>query len=416
LLAIGSYANDGIAQVDSQSEIPAKKPEIVDRKKIILLKERESEKGTEGVTLGSFTFTPSISLIEYYDDNIFATESQTLDDFVTVVIPAVNVKSNWKEHSLRANAGAEISRYAEFSSENTSNYWLNASGRYDVSKKQNIFGGLGYERKHEDRASPEAEAGEEPTKYDEYSANAGYTAWYGNHQVKLAYSFLEYDFMDVPSLGTVIPNDDRDRAEHGIGLRYQYSYSKKYLPFIQIVQDKRDYKLTPDYAGNDRNSDGTRLNVGLNIKRNNTRTRIFAGRLERTYDSPAFEDPSETDFGLDHRWKISDNMGLRFNVSRSIQETTLDGSPGYLLTDGTVQFGYRINDANSLKLTYARASADYYQILREDLYENYVIGYSRKIIDQAYLNVDLQKGQRDSNIPGDDYTINQIFFTIKAVI
>lgn len=404
------------AQDENQSELPVKRPEPSDRKKIILLKERQPQKGPEGVVLGKFTFTPSISLIEYYDDNIFATESLTLDDYVTVIIPAINMKSNWKKHSLRATAGAEISRYAEYSSENTNDYWLNISGRYDISKKKNIFGGMGYERKHEDRASPEAEAGTEPTKYDEYSANAGYTGWYGNHQLKLAYTFLEYDFKDVPSLGTVIPNDDRDRAEHGLGLRYVYSYSETLFPFLQIIQDKREYKLTPDYAGNDRNSNGSRMDIGLNIKSKNTLTTIFAGSLKRDYDSPVFDELSETDYGLKYRWKMTDSMNLSLNVARSIQETTLDGSPGYLWTDSSVQLGYRINEKNGLKAIYARSNADYYQLTREDLYENYVISYSHNIVDEAFLNVDLQKSQRDSNIPGDDFTINQIFFRIKTVI
>lgn len=416
MLAGTVFMSSAFAQDEAVNDLAEEDRKKSDRNKIVLLKERVVKDEVKGVVVGDFTVSPVISVTEYYDDNLYATESDTQDDFVTVITPAVNITSNWKAHSLKVAAGADFSRYAEFSTENTNDYWVNLAGRFDLDRKKNIFGGLSYERNHEDRASPEAVVGEEPVEYDLYSGNAGYSAWHGNHQVKFAYTYTEYDFMSVPSLGSVILNDDRDRTEQGIGIRYLYRYSKTMAPFIQASVEEVDYLFTPDYEGYDRNSQGARFNVGLNVLSKNTNTRLFAGSVERDYDNPLFDKVSEVDFGLNHVWKISDNSQFRANLSRSILETTFPGSPGYLSTDGSLQWRYKINDKNSLRATYARLDADYYDIDRNDTYENYVIGYSRTIVDDLVFSLDLQKGTRDSSVSGDDYTINQVYFRINAAI
>jgi len=409
-----------LAQAQDQSkdedlgEIPADKPDVADRQKIILFKKRTDKEESSGVKIGNFTLSPSVALVEYYDDNIYATESQEQDDFVTVIVPAAELQSNWKVHAVKASAGIEIARYADFSTENTDDRWFNVAGRYDLNKNQNVFAGLGYQRRHEDRATPEAVFGENPVEYDNYTANLGHSGWYGDHQIKLAYTFSEYDFLDIQSSGAVILNDDRDRTETGLGLRYLYRYTAGIAPFLQVVLDERKYELTPDYEGFARSSDGLRADIGINILRKNTVSKLFVGQVSRDYDSADFDDPSETDFGVEHTWKIADNARLIFNLSRSIQETTLPGSPGYLLSDGSLQWQFMLSDSQEIKISYAKADADYYQDTRNDVYESYLLGYARKIVDEVYFNIDLQQGLRESTEPDQDYTINQIYFRISA--
>jgi hypothetical protein len=159
-----------------------------------------------------------------------------------------------------------------------------------------------------------------------------------------------------------------------------------------------------------------RANIGLHIRRKNTASKIFVGKIDRDYSDSRFEDPSETDYGLRHTWRVTDKMNLILNVSRSIEETTFSGSPAYLVTDSNVQWRQKFGDRNLIKAIYSRADVNYYQITRDDLYENYVLGYSRRIVDELFVNIDLQHGTRDSNVSGDDYTINQLYFGIKAVI
>lgn len=404
------------AQDEVQTDVVDDKPAVTDRQKIVIVKKQDRDEKVNGVKVGDFTLFPSISFIEYYDDNIYAEDSNTRDDFVTVVVPAINIESNWKEDSLKVSAGGELSRYSDYSSENTNDYWLDVAGKIDIDRGKNLFAAAGYERKHEDRASPESAFGEEPTRYGIKTANAGYEGWSGDHQFKIAYTLSRYDFMDVSSQGGVISSDDRDRDEHGVGVRYLYHYSDEIYPYVQILTDRRDYSRDTDFEGYDRDSDGVRADIGVNIHRENMTSKLYVGTLERDYSDANFADPSETDYGLSHSWRTSKKFQLLFKLSRSIQETTLSGSPGYLVTDSSVRWRQQFGERNLIQAVYARADVDYYQITREDSYENYVLGYSRKVIDDLFLNIDIQHGTRDSNVGGDDYTINQIYLRIKSVI
>src|SRR5688500_12256571 len=64
-----------------------------------------------GVNLGGFFLYPRIELDEMFNDNIFATDSGKQTDFITVISPAAELKSNWNNHALNATAGASIGRY-----------------------------------------------------------------------------------------------------------------------------------------------------------------------------------------------------------------------------------------------------------------------------------------------------------------
>lgn len=416
VMMAGAGAQYAFAQEESRADISEESTPVTDRQKIVIVRKKAREEAVKGVEVGNFTLYPSISLIEYYDDNIYAEDKNTRDDFVSVIVPALNIESNWKEDSLKVGAGVELKRYSDYSTENTDDYWINLSGRVDIDRGKNLFAAAGHERKHEDRASPEAAFGEEPTRYDINSANAGYVGWSGNHQFKIAYTLAQYDFMDVTSPGGVISNDDRDRDENGVGFRYMYHFNDEVYPYIQVLTDRRDYSSIPDFEGYERNSDGVRADIGLIIRRKNVSSKLYVGSIAREYADNHFEDVSETNYGLNHTWRVNKTSQLILSLSRAIEETTLSASPGYLVSDSAIQWLQQLGQRNLMRVVYSRADVDYYQITREDLYENYVLGYSRKVVDDLFLNIDLQHGTRDSNVGGDDFTINQIYFRIKAAI
>src|SRR5690348_6969052 len=58
-----------------------------------------------GVHAGSFFIYPRVELDQLYNDNIYAAGSNRVDDFITVLSPSVDVKSNWSNHALNADAG-----------------------------------------------------------------------------------------------------------------------------------------------------------------------------------------------------------------------------------------------------------------------------------------------------------------------
>src|SRR5271163_1858458 len=53
-----------------------------------------------GLRLGSFFLYPKLELGELYSDNVFATQSNKKTDFITVVSPTLDLRSNWSQNAF----------------------------------------------------------------------------------------------------------------------------------------------------------------------------------------------------------------------------------------------------------------------------------------------------------------------------
>ena len=409
-----------VPQVSAQETAPLvsedSESKLIKRKSIVIVRKRTEQAETRGIELENYVFMPNITFTEYYDDNLFATDSNEKSDWITVVTPTFDLKSNWKQHKFNVDAGFEAVRHSERASENTDNAWLNLNGQYDTSKNGRLFAGYSYMRDHEDRGSVDSEAGDEPTEFDDISIDLGYSGNQGSHYFKIALNSRRLDFDDVGSpLGTIAYND-RDRDDDKIGLRYLFKYSATMAFFVDTETDRRDYRQTPDNEGNDRNSDGLSYAVGFEWVSPGTVGRVFVGQLERDYESSAFEDADETDFGLQLRWKISPVTNLIARSSRSIGETTLDNSPGYLLDNLLLRLNVALSEEKALSFGLIGSTADYFAIDREDDYLDLGVEYSQQLFSNLKFEVELHRAERESNIDGEDYNIDQIFFRINAAI
>ena len=391
-------------------------PGLLKRKSIVIVKKRSTENEKKGIPLGNFTFLPGFMITEYHDDNVYATESATKSDFVTVFTPTFSLKSNWKKHAINMDGGIEVARFSELTTENTEDIWLNLNGKYDITKEQYLRAGYSYSRDHEDRGSADAAIGNSPVKFDDVSAHIGYSINRNNNHFKIIYNSKKLDFYSVDSTGGPIQNDDRDRHEYGIGLRYLFRYSTNTAFYVDGVSDNRDYDLTPDYEGNNRNSQGYRYSIGIEHVTPTSFGRFYIGQLNRNYKSSIFESINEPDVGLKFSWKFNPKSNLVLETKRSIEETTLNNSPGYLMDDYSLNLSIDLTDKNNLNFNATNAKTTYYVTQREDDYLNFSIGYSLKMQDNLTFSFDLHRANRDSNDSGQNYQINQVFLRIKAAI
>jgi hypothetical protein len=403
---------------DNQSALITEDNEstLIKRKSIVIVRKRSEKVETRGLKLGDFVFLPAVDLTEYYDDNVFATDGGEKNDLITVVTPTFELKSDWQQHEFNLDAGVEAVRHVDLATENTDNAWLNMNGQYDFSKRAHLLAEASYMRDHEDRGSADAEAGENPTEYDDRSIGLGYSGSKGNHFFKINLNTRRLDFHNVDSPSGTIDYDDRDRDEDVAGLRYLFRYAPKIAFYFDTVSDRRDYRQTPDNEGNDRSSEGSRYAIGIEGVGDNKVGRVFVGRLNRDYQSPGFDDAEESDFGLQLHWKIYPSTNLLIRTRRSIEETTLDNSPGYLMQNNLLRLSIALSKGRSLTLDLIAAEADYAAIERKDDYLNYGVAYSQQLLPNLEFRIDAHRAERDSDIADEDYAINQVFFQIKAAL
>jgi len=370
----------------------------------------------DGIRAGDFLVYPQISLGLTYDDNIYATPQNEVQDTVLHVTPSVEIKSDWQRHLFNVRAGADISRYRDHGSEDTEDYWLEAEGRYDIRKGTNAFGGARYARYHEDRESPDAVLGSDPTLYRDNMVYAGLSHRFNDRfSSRIGGSFRVLDFDD----SGLVNNDDRDRNLLTGGVWLGYDLKPGYQLFLQGALDQRNYDSAVDDAGYNRDSDGYRLQAGVKWKRGRLGGDAYLGHMSQRYDDAALADVSAPDYGASLTWRATERTTLRAVLDRSIEETTLSSptpASSYLATTVSAGVVHRIRPNLTASASASRTNADYQGNSREDDFTAADLGVKYDITRRVFLAAGYRYMFRDSNVSGADFHRNQVSLTLGGYL
>jgi hypothetical protein len=379
----------------------------------------------EGYRAGSFLVRPEAAVSGVYDSNIFATRKNEVEDGITVFSPSLAVESDWDRHAVTFDAGGAFGRFFSNDDEDYDDYWSDVSGRYDVGQTTNLFGGVGYAHEHEERGSPEDEqSGDEPTVFRSGNAHAGVNHDWGKTTLRVGGTYEQLSFDDAGTLD----NTDRDRTLTGAGLRVTRQLDARYALYGQGVWDRRNYDDDRDDNGYQRDSDGYRAGVGMLANfSNRLKGEAYLGRLVQGYDDPRFDDVREPDYGASISLRATPRTIMTAEIERSLEETTLAGSSGYLYTAlrGTVL--HKLTPRMNVNAGVSTAEADYQQLNRDDTYYNAVFGMRYYLAPRWYLGAEYRVTTRDSstdievNNPAsrqyaDDYARNQVLFTLGTLL
>ena len=376
-------------------------------------------RAAQGYKLGTFNILPQVSFEELWDDNIFATDSNVEEesDFVTIVTPSMLITSNWERHELNLLAGASFSAYADHDDEDTQDAWIDIEGRYDFTDSTNLFGGIGYSREHEDRASPDDVIGIDPTVYRALRSHIGLYHKNGPFTLRAGGTFDEIDFDDVNTLTSEINNDDRDRDLYSVGARISYMFSPTYKAFVQFATDTRRYDESLDNNSQNRDSDGHRVAAGLAIK-NGARFKgeFLIGAIDQNYDDSALQDVDATDFGAKLTWRPGTSTIITANVDRTVEETTLINASSFLNTSAGIGIQHKLAPRTILKASVSSGESDYKGIRREDDFFSLSAGVQYQLARHFYAEGNYRYSERDSNIDNEDFDRNQVLFQLRAEI
>lgn len=373
------------------------------------------QRADDALKVGDFIFKPTIGFTEYYDSNIFATQTNEASDSISSINTSLALDSAWKVHALAFELGINASRYAEYDTENSVDNWLTARGDYDITRNSQLFAGASYIRDHEERSSPNEVYGIEPTEFNETRINAGYRQKINQHSLTLAINSNKYDFTDVASSIGTIDNDTRDYTELTPGLRFNYALSQNYFLFAQTSTNSRDYEQPLDGNGYNRDSNGTAYAIGFKFNRNNLlQGEAFVGHIRQNFDDTRFDTISAADFGTQVRWFTSPDTALNLTIDRSLEETTLDGASILLYTQYALRADHRFSAAWFCNLSASRGDADYQMLSREDTYSDFGIGVSYALVEGLTFDADFRTMKRDASTATDTYNRNQILLSVSA--
>ncbi|PIW26839.1 MAG: hypothetical protein COW30_12730 [Rhodospirillales bacterium CG15_BIG_FIL_POST_REV_8_21_14_020_66_15] len=363
-----------------------------------------------GVRLGGFFLYPSVGVVERYHSNIFFTDSGAEDDFITVLSPSLVLKSNWNNHALNLFADSDIGFYASNSDENYQDAKIGFDGRLDILRDAKLTGGFTFERAHEDRSSPDQTSAAEPVTFLRYHPKAAFIKRFNRLSTQFGADLIVYDYDDASTSGGATLNmDDRNRHELQGTARVGYEIAPRYEAFVRGSVNDRRYTDDIDDSGFERDSHGWEVAGGLAFDLSGvTSGNLFAGYLTQEFDDPAFSSINGVSFGGDLTWNPTRLTTVTFQASRTVEETTLSGAAGALVSDirASVDHELRRNIILSADLRYR--NYDYENISRDDDVIGAGFGGTYLVNRHARLRLRYGFAKRESNTSGADYDAHTV--------
>jgi len=370
-----------------------------------------------GARVGSFQFFPSFEVDAEYGDNVFATQTGAQSDTLTRLRPELALKSDWNQHKLDLTFTPEVVRYYRFSDDNVENYDFSADGRIDVLRALKIDLGAGYAIGHEDRGDPNAvAAAKSPTKTKTTDAHIGIDykpAWVS---LKVDGDFTKSDFNDVTNRnGTITNNDDRDRNKREIAVRLGREYLPDTEMFVKVSYNVINYKDAVTDSGEDRDSDGYSIVVGTDLAFTGVVTgNVFGGYISQSYDDANLEKIAGPTAGASIYWDPTSLMSVTGTVSRSIQETTSTGTPGFLSSFASVKVDYEILRPLTATAKVKGTVDNYESIARKDKSLAASLGAEYLFNRNFSAGLDYSFKRKLSSAAGSSYTQNVILLSGRA--
>lgn len=371
-----------------------------------------------GVRAGNLLIYPRLGLQEFYNDNIFATDSDEQDDFITLVSPRVDVTSDWSNHAFGLYANARIGRYADQTGEDFEDWSIGTDGRLDITQRANLRAGVSFDRLHEGRGSPDdirrqgvVSPPVEPTIFDVGSVFLTYQQSLGRFLLESGGVVDQLDYDNVSrENGEVVINDDRDRAIIAGRLKVGYEFIPGYTAFARGTVDYRRYDNLDVSNQVDRDSQGYFIEVGTDLDV----TAVLFGNVAIGYRSQDYDDPSFDTIGdvagrAALTWNLTGLTTVSASITRELIETTASGSAAIFETAGRVALDHELLRNLLLQAAVSVSDDDFQDIDRSDTYVR--AGFGANYLMNKYIRLELSYDylSRGSSAQGGDFTNNTIF-------
>jgi hypothetical protein len=283
--------------------------------------------------LGSALLEASAELEGAFDSNIRATP-HARSDFAAALRPQLSFEAFSPHNAFALKAQGEFRRYLTQPSENVNNVAVAAIDRVDLSSNAYLLGAGGFQLLHEDRGALVAVNGRTPTEYTVASGSASFVIEPSPLGLRLDGRADSYAYNNITTLaGAAFQETGRDRIIYALEPRVSYQIVPQYNAFLHAVVNRRQYNHTREADGLDRDSTGYSVDLGIATHMAGfAEGEIYIGYLRQIYDARAARPIAAVDFGTNLEWRPMADTSLRFNLSRSIEESALPGARGYLQT------------------------------------------------------------------------------------
>ncbi|MDH3639561.1 MAG: outer membrane beta-barrel protein [Gammaproteobacteria bacterium] len=264
---------------------------------------------------------PSLEVMFDHHDNVFRRpEPEERSDTVVTIRPALLYRANLGRHEAQLRYSANIERYDEFSSEDTTDHGVSGIIKFDVTYKLDLDVFAEFLEAHEPRGTsasrliPVEELASGPDEFEltRYGAELTYGRRESMFQLLVGVTADEFRF-------TNNEQDGRDRDEDQLHATLYYNLSPRTSLFLRSTFDDIDFRS----PGSDLDNEETGYFLGARWEASAATTgEVGIGRVEKDFDSPARgEDDTSSYFGR-IVWQPKPFSTVKIYASKTFEETT----------------------------------------------------------------------------------------------
>lgn len=373
-----------------------------------------------GFALAGFRVFPELIVSAGYDDNIFRTDRREQGDFISVVRPRVQLRSDFNQHRLDVTGEVAAGFYADHSSQNFVDYRGDVRGHIDILRGLRLEGALTYEHSHEDRGAIDEEdrVGKEPTPFDRLAALTVLAAQSGRFRYRFGVGAASLDYQNVPAVGGgTVNNDDRDQSQYDIFGRVSMGVGADFRVFTTARYVTNDFISPVDGAGVNRDSSGVSAIAGLEYDGGSLWFASgYAGFRQQVYADASLSDVSGPIFGGQVTGNITSLTTITANLDRDLVETSVEGASSYWDTSLRLRADHELLRNLILSGAIRATHDDFRGIDRTDQIFGGGVALRWLTNRSLWLTLDLDLDQKTSTGAnrGRDFTQSRIF--LRAVL
>lgn len=357
--------------------------------------------------VGILELTPSMAVAAGYDDNLFAVRSPRIDDAYLHLVPRLKIVRPSPDLKLTLNGQFDLTRYADRTSENQTNYRIDGSGHYVISNATAFDFSALHGRFAQERTDPDSPVlATRPIRFTITEGSGILTHVFNRLRLRGQVDLEQRDYRDGRDpQGNMVDQDFRDRTTYtgtGIG---EYALSPSLSLFGAASYNIRDYRtrIGPVPA---RDSQGYEIAAGTSFELGaKARGSFRAGYLKQHYRDPFFDDISGLLVRGQLEYFLTPLVTLTAKVDRTVNETGILEAAGYLSTTASIAADYELLRNFILSASVEKEARDFNNIDRNDDRWNLRASGTYRLSPRIALRADLLRRSQSSvgTVPGREF-------------
>ncbi|WP_165943494.1 outer membrane beta-barrel protein [Roseicella aquatilis] len=287
-----------------------------------------------GVRLGGFTLNAAVDAGPGYDSNLLGNNRNKISDGFMDEAASVSLDSNWTRHAAGVSGNMDARQYFKESAFNWVDWDLGGYGRYDVNALTNVEARYRHYRDHLDVFNFDVQSAgfRRPVPFDSDEFQVSGTTQFSRVGLLGTVFYRTYRYENVVSDGVQnqVTFNNFDTLIGSVGTSYAFSQGR----FANLVLRLQDISYQQQEARG-RDSFTWQLLGGFTYDFDGVwQARIALGWQERSYRDANLKSLSGPAAEGQVTWAPTLLTTVRFNVTRSIEESIRQDSVSFIRTAG----------------------------------------------------------------------------------